>query len=182
MQIAKVNIAGEDLELHPYRAIWWAADATLFMADLHIGKAAHFRKEGIQIPTAVIDLNLQRFAALLDHYQPKSVYILGDLFHSDANHEWHLFIDLLSAYPAIDFHLVVGNHDNLKDLGQHSHPMTIHKKDFDLGPFCLCHHPRKEFSGEKYYLSGHLHPGVKLKGIGKQNLKLACFEGIFTGL
>lgn len=186
MQVAQVNIAGEDLELHPYRAIWWKAESTLLMADLHIGKAAHFRKEGIQVPLAIIQINLQKFAALLSYYHPKQVFMLGDLFHSDANHEWGLFIDLLSEYPNIDFHLIVGNHDDLKALSLIDHNMTVHKSDLDLGPFCLSHHPKESFTEDKYHLCGHLHPGVKLKGIGKQQLKLACFhfskhQGILPG-
>ena len=32
-----------DLALLPQRAVWRAADRTLFVADVHIGKAASFR-------------------------------------------------------------------------------------------------------------------------------------------
>jgi metallophosphoesterase superfamily enzyme len=70
-----------------------------------------------------------------------------------------------------------------------------------LGPFLLTHHPLEESSEQpgaevtpKYYnLAGHLHPGVTLRGGGRQSVTLPCFYfgrntgllpafGAFTGL
>jgi metallophosphoesterase superfamily enzyme len=60
-----------------------------------------------------------------------------------------------------------------------------------LSPFALLHHPGK-IPG-LYSLAGHLHPGIRLTGAGRQRLKLPCFWlgkevgvlpafGDFTGL
>jgi metallophosphoesterase superfamily enzyme len=58
-------------------------------------------------------------------------------------------------------------------------------------PLVFDHHPRASSAG--YVLSGHLHPGVALRGAGGQHARLPCFWfgaavgvlpafGEFTGL
>jgi metallophosphoesterase superfamily enzyme len=58
-------------------------------------------------------------------------------------------------------------------------------------PFVLAHHPVP--SGEGYVIAGHVHPGVRLHGAGRQRERLPCFTigldvailpafGDFTGL
>jgi len=42
-----VEAAGETLHLLPHKAIWWATQRTLLVADAHIGKAVTFRKLGV---------------------------------------------------------------------------------------------------------------------------------------
>ena len=41
-----------DLTLLPERAVWREASRTLFVADVHIGKAAAFRAAGLPRPPA----------------------------------------------------------------------------------------------------------------------------------
>jgi metallophosphoesterase superfamily enzyme len=62
---------------------------------------------------------------------------------------------------------------------------------WELGPFSLSHEPLPTTQG--YNLCGHIHPGVILRGRGRQRLRLPCFYldhaqgilpafGAFTGL
>jgi metallophosphoesterase superfamily enzyme len=55
------------------------------------------------------------------------------------------------------------------------------------------HHPLEETEPGYYNLAGHIHPGVALRGKGRQTLRLPCFYfgrnqallpafGVFTGL
>gem|GEM_PF-6533221 len=48
----------QELTLNTQRSIYWKDQKTLILSDLHLGKAAHFRKHGIAIPmdTAITDL------------------------------------------------------------------------------------------------------------------------------
>jgi len=43
------TVRGEELLLLPQRALWWPAQKTLLVADLHFGKAATLRAHGIPV-------------------------------------------------------------------------------------------------------------------------------------
>lgn len=187
-----ITLAGEELWLLPQKAIYWPEQRCLFIADTHFGKIGHFRKEGIGIPAQAQENNYQRLFDLLIQVQAKKVYFLGDLFHSHMNSEWLSFKNTLSYFPNCEFHLVSGNHDILHASSYIQAQLHCHLESIPLGPFWLSHEP--ETPPEDYYnLCGHIHPGVALKGIGRQSLRLACYFfgptggilpafGDFTGL
>lgn len=185
------EIRGEKLFLLSEKAIYWAAKKILLIADLHLGKSTHFRKNGIAVPKQAEQKNWLLLHKLFKQYQPDRVCFLGDLFHSVHNNEWEVFGELIESYPNIGFELIQGNHDIL--------PLEMYEK---LGfqvyesllqePFLFTHEPLKE-NEVHYNLSGHIHPGVKLKGKGNQKHRVACFYfgknagllpafGSFTGL
>ncbi len=170
-----VTIAGEDLILHPYKAIYWPAEQVLFIADLHLGKATHFRKAGIAVPAAVEDNNLDKLTALFLDFKPKRVLFLGDLFHSDYNSNWEEFGMLITQFQKISFELVPGNHDIMAQSEYEKFGIVIQPLDYRLGPFMLTHYPVEEEEKGCYHLSGHVHPGVRLRGGGRQSLRLPCF-------
>ena len=58
-----VHWAGVELRLLPDPALWWPAEATVFIADLHLGKAASFRALGQPVPGGTTRDNLQRLDA-----------------------------------------------------------------------------------------------------------------------
>ena len=45
-----IEIYNHNFILHPSGAIFWLEKKTLFLADVHLGKVAHFRKNGIAVP------------------------------------------------------------------------------------------------------------------------------------
>ena len=59
----QIEIQNQHIILTNYRAAFWEEEETLFLSDLHVGKAAHFRKHGIAVPTSVMDSDLARSAA-----------------------------------------------------------------------------------------------------------------------
>src|SRR3982751_1326078 len=77
-----VSYAGETICLLPERAMWWPAGCVLFVADLHLGKAATYRALGQPVPAGTTRENLTRLSALLLHYQPAQLVFLGDLLHA----------------------------------------------------------------------------------------------------
>jgi DNA ligase-associated metallophosphoesterase len=181
----------ENLWLLPDKAIYWPQESTLFIADTHFGKVTHFRKAGLGVPDGAAHKNLLRFENLLSQLEPKRVLFLGDLFHSDLNTEWLYFKESIRKFPTISFELVAGNHDILHHLSYQNLNFSLHQQPINLGPFTLSHEPLKKSEG--YNLCGHLHPGLRLLGSGKQSLRLPCFyfganQGIlpafgeFTGL
>ena len=169
----------------------WVSQRALVIADLHLGKATHFRKNGIPVPSNVELENYERLSTLLLEHCPLEVLILGDLFHSDYNSQWPAFIEFLNKFNTIQFHLIIGNHDILDKSDYINDNLVVHENALIKDDFILTHHPEdhKAF----YNLCGHIHPGVKLKGHGKQYMNLPCFYfaenqgilpafGVFTGL
>lgn len=161
------------------------------MADLHLGKVTHFRKNGIPVPNAIELENYERLSILLLHYQPAQVYILGDLFHSEYNSQWTHFEEFLTKFSSINFNLIMGNHDVLNPYNYNLNNLRVYKEELILGKLALTHHPT--LYQDYYNLCGHIHPGVKIIGKGKQSMRLASFYfnkkqgilpafGAFTGL
>jgi DNA ligase-associated metallophosphoesterase len=161
-------------EFLPEKAIWWPSKATLVVSDVHIGKAAHFRKSGIAIPSAVNDDNLRRLNFLLTKLKPERMLILGDLVHSTRNKEWDDFVAFRLSFRQLDFTLVKGNHDVLPEHAFHS--AEIHTRPtLEEEGFFFSHEPLSSVQQPLLNVCGHLHPAVMLKGNARQRVKLSCF-------
>ncbi len=167
-------LEGEELWLLAERAIYWPAQRSLLIADTHFGKVSHFRKHGIGVPAEAAKDNLKRLEHLLYSTQAQKVYFLGDLFHSEMNHEWIAFKQVIALFPKTEFHLIGGNHDILDEASYYRARLEIHSETLKLGPFLLSHEPLEEAS-EGYNLCGHIHPGVIMRGQARQSLRLACY-------
>lgn len=183
----------QTLTLDANRAIFWHEKSTLLIADLHLGKQAHFSRAGLAVPSGVQVDNFSRLQELLDEYDPERVLFLGDLFHSELNSTVETFVVFLSTHPGISFELVLGNHDILPEALYDNSQMAIHHPPFHDAPFSFTHYPLEEPHPELYNFYGHIHPGVALYGPGKEYIKLPCFHfahkqavlpafGAFTGL
>jgi DNA ligase-associated metallophosphoesterase len=187
------EIMEQQMWLLPQKAIYWEDKKMLLLSDLHLGKATHFRKAGVPIPLKVFQKDLDCLSYLVDQIQPSEICFLGDLFHSDLNSEFALMGEWMHKYPALKKELVRGNHDKLptayyKKAGIRVYPIVVEK-----GPFVFAHDPMQSTLSDKYVISGHIHPGVTLRGNGRQSLSLPCFYfgenqallpafGEFTGL
>jgi metallophosphoesterase superfamily enzyme len=68
--------------------------------------------------------------------------------------------------------LVVGNHDIISEIKYESLGIRIYS-ELILENFLLTHHP--EIRENYFNFCGHLHPGFKLNGVGRQQVKLSCF-------
>ena len=77
-----IECAGETLWLLPEPALWWPAGRVLWVADLHLGKAATYRALGQPVPGGTTRENLARLSALLHHYRPAQLVFLGDFLHA----------------------------------------------------------------------------------------------------
>lgn len=168
MTNCEVIIEGEKLTLLPQRGIYWEEREILIVSDLHLGKAGHFRKHGIPVSTNVHRVDLSILETLIVEYRPKEVILLGDLFHSSENKEWDDFVRFISIYDAVCFILVEGNHDILEEYPESLKVVKV----LDLPPFSFTH-IREETDG--YNLSGHLHPGVSIRGRARQSITMPCF-------
>ena len=187
-----IQCKGEELLLCKERAIYWKAKQTLIISDLHIGKAAFFRKSGIQVPLAVGQTDLERLGELLNLYKPLNLLITGDMFHNYMNNDVLEFKQWRSGFPEVNFQLIKGNHDALKERDYADLNIAIFEKELIIGPFRFIH-DQPEIFDDFYPISGHVHPGVTIYGRARQQLRLACFcfgdnyavlpaFSVFTGL
>jgi uncharacterized protein len=168
----EIILSGDHFVLLPQRTIYWRERSALIMSDMHLGKAAHFRKEGIPVPEKLFNTDMQTLDGLVRNFQPHSLIIVGDMFHSRHNNEIELFSRWRKQQP-LDIHLIKGNHDILKTDKYHELGIEVFH-DYSIGPFVFSHHPISEHGG--FCFSGHIHPGVRLRGMGRQNLQFPCFH------
>lgn len=184
-----IVIGKEKLVLINDRAVFWKKEKALIISDLHIGKSAHFRKNGISIPQNILHTDLTRLSILIESFQIDHVIINGDLLHAGNNSDVEKFRLWKMQYHNVKFTLIKGNHDKSVD--------TIQKINFhevipllETCDFIIQH----EFDSEceKFQITGHIHPGVVLKK-GLKKMKLPCFAltsnqlllpafSLFTGL
>ena len=183
---------GLNLTLLPEKAVWIDSMGVLLIADLHFGKASHFRKSGIPIPEKVHNQDYIQLNSLISRYSPKQVYFLGDLFHSSWNEQWETLLIFFGQFPNSTFHLVVGNHDILPAEKYQDPRLQVHPNSLVLESLLLSHEPILPPAGF-LTICGHIHPGILLKGRAKQRVRIPCFHysdnvlvlpsfGNFTGL
>lgn len=174
--VKSLTVNGRKLILLPEKALFFEEERALILADPHLGKTAHFRKSGIPIPNGADGTNYEVLDRLIDSYPINKIYILGDLFHSDKNQEWHEFTRWLKHYPKVQLYLIQGNHDILPDATYQEAGLIIYDHTYLMGSFLLSHKPLRSLNDSSINLSGHIHPGIQLRGKGRQSLKLPCFH------
>ena len=172
------TINENDFVLSPERVMFWEKQKALIIADLHIGKTGHFRKSGIPVPQHVFKEDLQRLFTQILFYKAEKLIIAGDLSHSRSNKEMDLFKKWRHDLEALEIILVNGNHDILADAWYDE--LKITRTDtLDIHDFSFCHDPQEAFlkiRDQKHYtFCGHLHPGVSIRGRGRQFLQFPCF-------
>ncbi len=168
---------GQHLLLLAEKAIYWQEEKMLLLADLHLGKAGHFRRAGIAVPGHIHHQDLERLSGLIDKTGAEKVIFLGDLFHSELNNGWFEFTAWMELYPDRKFILVKGNHDIFPPEVYKESRMEIHEQELVVSPFLLTHEPLAvKYQKEGLYnISGHIHPAVLLRGGGMQHITLPCF-------
>ena len=171
-----VHWAGELLHLLPERALWWPGARVLFVADLHIGKAATYRALGQPVPGGTTQENLARLDALIDRHAPAHLVFLGDFLHAAQARTPQVLAALdawRATHAAMAMTLVRGNHDSRAGDPPAALRVDVVDEPFLLGPFACCHHPQAHAT--HFVLAGHLHPVCRLHGPGRDSVRLPCF-------
>ncbi len=170
-----VAVAGETLMLLPEKAVYWQARQMLIIADIHFGKAASFRAQGIPVPRGTTTENLAGLDDLIERHGACHVMFLGDFLHARAAHASSTQGAMLAwrqRHPQLALMLVRGNHD--LHAGDPAAALGIELVDepHQVGPFAFCHHPDLDSPG--YALAGHVHP-VYVLATRFDALRLPCF-------
>jgi DNA ligase-associated metallophosphoesterase len=164
----------------PERCLFWEEENTMIVSDLHLGKSGHFRREGIAIPQSIYKADLQRLIAQLYLFKVDRLIIAGDLTHSTTNKELDLFLKWRKDFSLLHIDLVKGNHDILADDWYNEANIKVSSWKMIASPFIFLHDENAEqklADEEKklYRFTGHLHPGISMRGQGRQALKFPCF-------
>ena len=182
------EFGSQSFELAGEAALYWPAERSLLVSDLHLEKASAFASGGQMLPPYDSLSTLHDIAALVAKFRPERIISLGDNFHDDAG-EVRLpadAADLLRQMVArTDWIWITGNHDrNLEAVWGGSSV-----DELALSGIILRHEAvRGEASPE---ISGHFHPKYRqiLRGRmvarrcfvkGPRKLIMPAF-GAFTG-
>jgi len=162
------------------RCLWWEEENALILADLHLGKTGHFRKAGIPLPLHIYKADLLRLMAQLFFFKADRLIIVGDFTHSKTNKELDHFLKWRKDFSLLQIDLIKGNHDILKDEWYKVANITVIPDELKIGNFHFRHdigvlNKRKKPDKNSYTFVGHLHPGITIKGKGRQSLHLPCF-------
>lgn len=181
------RIQNQQLWLSPERLIFWENEKALIISDLHFGKTGHFRKSGIAVPQSVYKEDLQRLVSQIQYFQPSQLIIVGDFFHSQLNKELDLFKKWRADLPNLIIHLVKGNHDILHNDWYSQCDIRLVEERKIINEFCFIHDISvigrqtpvigQDYKQQttNYFFSGHIHPGIRMNGAGKQSLCFPCF-------
>lgn len=164
------------LQLSRHKTAFSPAHKALFVADVHLGKAATFRSLGVPVPAGTTQENLDKLSECIAEFEPLSIYFLGDLLHAKMAHNPELLGKLRAwrdQYADIGMTLIRGNHDSKAGDPPASLNISVVEEPFMLGGFALCHHPQTVQNA--LVLAGHEHPVVVLNGKGRSRARLPCF-------
>lgn len=187
VDVTRVDVAGEEVELLPERAVHWGT--TVLVADLHWGKGETFRGMGLPVPGGELEDDLARLDTVLARTAARRLVVLGDLVHGRAFATVEDAVARWRASRPVSIVLVRGNHDRHQPSLPASWEIEAVDGPLRDGPFLYSHYP--EPVAGSYTWCGHLHPTVTLSGKADR-MRLPCFHlgsrvgvlpafGTFTG-
>jgi DNA ligase-associated metallophosphoesterase len=181
-------VKGETLLLHPQRAVLWPRCRTIIVADTHFGKSSFFARHGIAVPAGSDESDRQRLTHLIESTDARRLIILGDFLHaplsphSADSADLQCWAEQLASF--LEIHVVAGNHD----IGPPQPRLpAVHWWDTDWvdPPFRFIHDAQRAPSATvaaPFTLSGHVHPVVRLRELGKSALRVPVFWQKAVGL
>ncbi|MFM8702435.1 MAG: ligase-associated DNA damage response endonuclease PdeM [Planctomycetia bacterium] len=170
-----------DILLLPGRAAFLPATRTLLVADLHLGKAATFRRAGIPVPEGSAQRDLERLGQLVETHDVQRLVVLGDLFHARSGCTPQVFAEfaaLRARIAATSVVLVLGNHDRAIGRLPDTLGLDACMAALDEPPFRFVHEPATDLAATDrglFTVAGHLHPTVAIRSPSGDRLADRCF-------
>jgi len=170
-----------DILLLPGRAALLPASRTLLVADLHLGKAATFRRAGIPVPEGSSQRDLARIAELVRGCEARRLIVLGDLFHARSGctpQVFAEFAEMRSQIASTAVVLVTGNHDRAVGRLPDSLGLDACVPCLDEPPFHFVHEPATAVEHsvrDLFTVAGHLHPTISIRSPSGDRFADRCF-------
>ncbi|MCZ8375651.1 MAG: ligase-associated DNA damage response endonuclease PdeM [Beijerinckiaceae bacterium] len=155
---ARIQLAGHDVLLLPAGAAFLPEERLLVVADLHLGKGLAYASGGQMLPPYDSLDTMRRLLALIYHWQPERLVLLGDSFHRQTLMQASLApvaaeLEELARLASLVW--ITGNHDPvLSGL-----PGEVAGEIELPGALRLRHEPAADGQAE---IVGHLHPAARL--------------------
>ena len=168
---AQVFIAGHRMTPLAAGALYWDAEDTLLVADLHLEKGAAFAAFGMLLPPYDTRTTLKRLAKVIADWKPGRVVALGDSFHTSRAAERLVEDDLalvLSLQQGREWYWVCGNHD--PELPRSVGGTVCNT--LAINGITLRHEPSANCGGRE--IAGHLHPVARIARRGAV-VRRKCF-------
>ena len=173
-----LSFAGNEFQAGPDGALYWPAERSMLVADLHLEKASWFARLGQMLPPYDSLATLQSLEKEVERTGAQRLYCLGDSFHDRQGCERlpeRARQLLLSLTSRIDWVWIVGNHDS----GIVDHCGGRIEDECEIAGIILRHEaiakePRPE-------MSGHFHPKMRLNLKGR-HVSRRCFVASKTKL
>ena len=166
-----LSFAGETLSASPAGTLYWPAQRTLLVADLHLEKASWFARLGQMLPPYDSHATLAALSLEADRSGAERLYCLGDSFHDRFGcdrlpTEARLLLEGLTA--RLDWTWIVGNHD--PGFADHCGGTIV--EEALVGGIVLRHEARP--SETRPEISGHFHPKLRVNMNGRR-IARRCF-------
>ncbi|MGQ3052430.1 MAG: ligase-associated DNA damage response endonuclease PdeM [Roseateles sp.] len=168
----RLDAAGETLWLLPEGAVWWPARRTVFAADLHLGKGAAFRAQGLAVPAGSSARTLARLYDLVVTRDAARLVVLGDFWHGADGLTPELLDSVAVFAQRIPTVLVLGNHD--RRIHPPGLPLQAVQGTLALGSLTAAHEP-PPLGAPGFTLAGHWHPAVLIGSRAGDRLRRPCF-------
>lgn len=173
----EADFSGRTFVLDSDLGLYWPAQETLIVSDLHLEKATFFAQFGSALaPYDTLD-TLVRLDKLVCRYTPKTLILLGDSFHD--RHGWarlpfgaqHHLLNIATSVERCVF--VEGNHDP----AEAAHPRLNYAAEVEIDGLSFRHEPA---AGPDLQVVGHFHPKtrVNVKGYRVSGKCFAINSGI----
>ena len=171
----QLNLHNQTFLLSEHKALVWLEQKMLIIADAHFSKETHFRKNGMAIPAGILQNDLKRLETLIDTFDPDQLLFLGDMFHSEENDGMNEFLDWRKKVSSLQINLVIGNHDILNKGWYQNAKIDCFESFLQIENIILSHDKMIIEDENNFNIYGHIHPGILLRGMAKQSLRLPCF-------
>ncbi len=180
-----INIASQTVWLLPHAALYWPDRKVLFVADVHLGKAASFRQQGQPVPQGTTTDTLNRLSAAIDATQARHLVVLGDFMHSAAIKKSVPTLAAIGAWrarhSAMHLTLIRGNHDQQAGDPDPGFAIEVVSEPWVLDPFD-CRHEPPVGASDRFWLAGHVHPVFTLKSRAGDKIRLTGFALSQSGI
>lgn len=147
----------------------------LVVSDLHLGKSATFRAQGLPVPEGENEHDLARLKEALTRHGATRLIIAGDLIHAPAGKTpatLSAIESFLESCP-VPITLVLGNHDRKSGLLPSSWGLEI-LDSLELDGWLIVHDP-SEAPADRPSIAGHWHPAIRIPDGKRTSLRLPCF-------
>src|SRR5688572_26988189 len=155
----RISVCGHELVPLAAGALYWEAEDTLLVADLHLEKGAALAALGMLLPPYDTRATLERLSKVIQAVDPARVVALGDSFHRSHSAERLAAEDLsflLKLQQGREWYWICGNHDPyLPDCIGGAVCATLSIRGVTLRHEPSTAQPSRE-------IAGHLHPVARI--------------------